>query len=88
MSGSSLVNGLTCHSLVGLRPDSINPQNTPNIYRLRQQGVNYLNGHAVFPTVTRVNSAAIATGYYPGKNGIVSNSMYVPQVNFQKTQMT
>ncbi|WP_225912931.1 alkaline phosphatase family protein [Nostoc flagelliforme] len=37
----------------------------PNLYRLRQQGVNYVNGHAVFPTVTRVNSAAIATGYYP-----------------------
>lgn len=67
--------------LDGLRPDSINPQNTPNLYRLRQEGVNYVNGHAVFPTVTRVNSAAIGTGYYPGKNGIVSNSLYVPQVN-------
>ncbi|QIR37091.1 alkaline phosphatase family protein [Tolypothrix sp. PCC 7910] len=67
--------------LDGLRPDSINPQDTPNLYRLRQQGVNYVNGHSVFPTVTRVNVAAIATGYYPGKNGIVSNSMYVPQVN-------
>ena len=67
--------------LDGLRPDSINPQNTPNLYRLRQEGVNYVNSHAVFPTVTRVNSTAIGTGYYPGKNGIVSNSMYVPQVN-------
>lgn len=74
--------------LDGLRPDSINPQNTPNLYRLRQQGVNYLNGHAVFPTVTRVNSAAIATGYYPGKNGIVSNSMYVPEVNPTKSFST
>lgn len=67
--------------LDGLRPDAINPEDTPNLFRLRQEGVNYLNGHAVFPTVTRVNSTAIATGYYPGTNGIVSNSIYVPEVN-------
>ncbi len=67
--------------LDGLRPDSINPQDTPNIYRLRQEGVEYLNGHSVFPTVTRVNTAAIATGVYPGTNGILSNSMYASGVN-------
>ena len=67
--------------LDGLRPDSINPVDTPNIYRLRQQGVNYVNGHSVFPTVTRVNTAAISTGTYPGANGILGNSMYVREVN-------
>ena len=67
--------------LDGLRPDSINPEDTPNIYKLRQQGVNYVNGHSVFPTVTRVNTAAISTGVYPGTNGILSNSMYVSGVN-------
>lgn len=67
--------------LDGLRPDAINPKDTPNLYRLREEGVNYVNGHAVFPTVTRVNATAIGTGYYPSTNGIVSNSMYVPEVN-------
>lgn len=67
--------------LDGLRPDSINPTDTPNLYRLRQEGVNYLNGHAVFPTVTRVNAPGIATGAYPGTNGMVSNAMYVPAVD-------
>src|SRR5690554_110771 len=67
--------------LDGLRPDSIDAIETPNLFRLRQEGVNYLNGHAVFPTVTRVNAAAIATGAYPCTNGIVSNAMYVPEVN-------
>jgi arylsulfatase A-like enzyme len=66
--------------LDGLRPDSINAVDAPNLFRLRQEGVNYLDGHAVFPTVTRVNAAAIATGAYPGTNGIVSNAMYVPEV--------
>jgi predicted AlkP superfamily pyrophosphatase or phosphodiesterase len=67
--------------LDGLRPDSINPEDTPSLFKLRQEGVNYLNGHSVFPTVTRVNAAAMATGTYPGKNGIVGNTLYVPKVN-------
>ena len=67
--------------LDGLRPDAINSVDTPTLFRLRQEGVTYLNSHAVFPTVTRVNAAAIGTGAYPGTNGIVSNVMYVPKVN-------
>jgi len=66
--------------LDGLRPDSITPEDTPNLHRLRRQGVNYVNSHAAVPTVTRVNSAVIGTGAYPGTNGIVGNSMYVPEV--------
>jgi len=65
----------------GLRPDVVSSDNTPNIYKLAQEGVRFENSHAVFPTVTRVNSAAIATGAYPIINGIVSNSMYVPEVD-------
>jgi arylsulfatase A-like enzyme len=65
----------------GLRPDSINETDTPSLYRLRSEGVNYQNAHSVFPTVTRVNAAAIATGMYPTANGLVSNSMYVPEVD-------
>jgi hypothetical protein len=67
--------------LDGLRPDALNPGDTPTLFRLRQEGVHYLNSHAVFPTVTRVNAAAIGTGAYSGTNGIVSNVMYVPEVN-------
>src|SRR5262247_3624519 len=67
--------------LDGLRPDSINAEDTPSLFKLRQEGVNYLNGHSVFPTVTRVNATAMATGTYPGKNGIVGNTLYIPKVN-------
>jgi arylsulfatase A-like enzyme len=65
----------------GLRPDSINREDTPTLFRLRQEGVSYINSHSVFPTVTRVNAAAISTGSYPDVNGLVSNSMFVPGVN-------
>ena len=67
--------------LDGLRPDSINSEDTPSLFKFRQEGVNYSNGHSVFPTVTRVNATAIATGTYPGTNGIVGNTLYVPKVN-------
>jgi predicted AlkP superfamily pyrophosphatase or phosphodiesterase len=66
--------------LDGLRPDSISAQETPNLYRLRREGVNFVNSHAAVPTVTRVNSTVLGTGAYPDTNGIVGNSMYVPAV--------
>src|SRR4051812_3435572 len=66
--------------LDGLRPDSITEQETPNLWRLREVGVNFPNGHAVFPTVTRANAAAIGTGVYPDRNGIFGNTLYVRQV--------
>jgi predicted AlkP superfamily pyrophosphatase or phosphodiesterase len=65
----------------GLRPDSITREDTPTLFRLHQEGVSYINTHSVFPTVTRVNAAAISTGTYPDINGLVSNSMFVPGVN-------
>jgi predicted AlkP superfamily pyrophosphatase or phosphodiesterase len=67
--------------LDGLRPDSITEQETPHLWRLRLEGVNFLNGHAVFPTVTRANAAAIGSGVYPDRNGIFGNTLYVPQVD-------
>ena len=48
----------------GLRPDSIDATETPNLYRLRKEGVAFEHTHAVFPTVTRVNSTSLGTGVY------------------------
>jgi predicted AlkP superfamily pyrophosphatase or phosphodiesterase len=70
--------------LDGLRPDSINAQDTPNLFRLRTEGVTFANSHAVFPTVTRVNATSIATGSYPGRHGIMGNSIYVPAVEAKR----
>src|SRR5215831_7540394 len=67
--------------LDGLRPDAITPEETPNLSRLRQEGVNFTNSHSVFPTVTRVNATAIGTGTLPARNGVVGNSQYVRAVD-------
>ena len=65
----------------GLRPDGITAEDTPTLFRLKSEGVDFTDSHAVFPTVTRVNAAAIATGAQPGANGIVGNQMYAPAVD-------
>jgi arylsulfatase A-like enzyme len=67
----------------GLRPDSINLLETPNLAQLREEGVEFTNAHAVFPSGTRVNAAAIVTGAYPDVTGLLSNSMYLPQVDVE-----
>lgn len=67
--------------LDGLRPDSITEAETPNLHRLRKEGVWFEHTHAVFPTVTRVNAASLATGTYPARHGIMGNSIYVPAVD-------
>src|SRR5436189_1236780 len=65
----------------GLRTDSINERETPNLQRLKAEGVAFANSHAVFPTVTRVNSTALGTGTYPARNGIMGNVIYIPAVD-------
>jgi arylsulfatase A-like enzyme len=72
----------------GLRPDSISAEDTPTLFRLRAEGVDLANSHAVFPTVTRVNAAAIATGTQPGTNGLVGNQMLVPAVDARRASDT
>jgi arylsulfatase A-like enzyme len=65
----------------GVRPDAITPELTPALFRLRSEGVDFTNGHSVFPTVTRVNAAAIGTGMHPGSTGILGNQMFAPAVD-------
>lgn len=68
----------------GLRPDSITAAETPNLYRLKTEGVVFDNSHSVFPTVTRVNSASLSTGMQPGRHGILGNQIYIPAVDAAK----
>lgn len=62
----------------GLRPDSIDPEVTPTLWRLQHEGAVYTDSHAVFPTVTRVNGSSLSTGTYPNRHGLVGNTMYLP----------
>jgi Type I phosphodiesterase / nucleotide pyrophosphatase len=60
----------------GLRADAVNPTDAPTMWRLRNSGVSFANSHAVFPTFTTPNAAAIATGHFPGDTGDFSNALF------------
>lgn len=60
----------------GLRPDLVNEQDTPTLAALKRAGTNFKHHHSVFPTVTMVNGAVIASGAPPGRNGILGDTMY------------
>ncbi|MGH2351745.1 MAG: alkaline phosphatase family protein, partial [Chloroflexota bacterium] len=62
----------------GLRPDFVTPEDTPHLCRLAAEGVWFEASHCVYPTETRVNAAALATGCYPGRTGLTGNSLYLP----------
>ncbi|HUP40059.1 MAG TPA: alkaline phosphatase family protein [Vicinamibacterales bacterium] len=61
----------------GLRHGSVNPSDTPALYRIRTDGVYFANSHAVFPTQTMPNATAIATGHTPGDTGQFANQIFI-----------
>jgi arylsulfatase A-like enzyme len=65
----------------GLRPDYISAGLMPRLLRLGRRGIVFNAHHSVYPTVTRVNAAAMATGAYPETHGLLGNTVYIPGVN-------
>ena len=59
----------------GLSREWITQQCTPNLMRLQTLGLVCDQHQAVFPSVTRVSAASIATGCYPGSHGLHGNQM-------------
>lgn len=62
----------------GLRPDSVNAVDTPNLYALRQAGVNFADNHATYPTFTMMNGSSFATGSFPKTSGFYGNTFWTP----------
>ena len=60
----------------GLRYASVTPDIAPTMSRLKSQGVDFTNSHAVYPTLTTANASAIATGHYLGDTGDYANALY------------
>jgi arylsulfatase A-like enzyme len=60
----------------GLRYDSVTPDTAPTMYRLKKEGVDFINSHAMYPTVTTANASAIATGHYLGDTGDYGNTLF------------
>src|SRR5881396_753100 len=65
----------------GMRPDFVSEQNTPALWKLAREGVTFRNHHAVYPSATMVNGTAMVTGVYPGRNGVIANYEYRPEID-------
>ncbi len=68
----------------GMRPDFVNEQNTPVLWNLARAGATFRHHHAVYPSATEVNGAALATGAYPNRNGIIANYEFRREIDNTK----
>ncbi len=59
----------------GLRSEIVDAQTAPALEAVRREGVDFRNSHSMFPTVTTVNAASIATGHKPGDTGDFQNTL-------------
>ena len=62
----------------GLRPDSVKATDTPNLFALRQAGVNFADNHSTYPTFTMMNGSSFATGSFPKTSGFYGNRFWTP----------
>ena len=65
----------------GMRPDFAQSKYAPTLAALAHDGVFFKDNHSSYPTSTNVNGAVLATGDYPGHNGIISNQEYRPEID-------
>ncbi|MBA2241661.1 MAG: alkaline phosphatase family protein [Chthoniobacterales bacterium] len=68
----------------GLRPDSVSEAQTPALWQLASRGVMFRNHHSVYPTLTNVNSTALATGVFPNRSGLLANYEFRPEIDSAK----
>jgi arylsulfatase A-like enzyme len=82
---SALAFGKAKHVVVvvwdGMRPDFISESNCPTLFHLASSGVMFANNHPVYISTTEVNGTAIATGAYPGHDGIIANAEFRPEID-------
>jgi arylsulfatase A-like enzyme len=69
----------------GMRPDFVSEENTPTLWKFAREGVTFRNHHALYPSATNVNGTGLVTGVYPGKNGIIANHVYRPEIDARRT---
>jgi hypothetical protein len=64
----------------GLRPDMVTAELMPHLHDFARENRWFREARSVFPSMTRVATASIATGAPPAVHGIVGNSFYCPAV--------
>lgn len=65
-------------SFDAFRWDYLNRNITPNLEKVRENGVSALSLRPAFPSKTFPNHLSIITGMYPSHHGIIANNFYDP----------
>jgi arylsulfatase A-like enzyme len=81
LAGTALSASAAPHNVIifvadGLRYQSVTPDIAPTMSRIRREGVDFANSHALYPTLTTANASGIATGHYLGDTGDYANVIY------------
>ena len=61
----------------GLRSRIVDAHTAPGLQAVREEGVDFVNSHSLFPTITTPNASAIATGHRLGDTGDFGNVLYL-----------
>ncbi len=69
----------------GLQPHHVRPELMPNLAEFAKSGVSFARHHSVFPSMTRPNVASLVTGCYPGRHGLMANTLVVPGFNANRS---
>ncbi len=72
--------GVVAIVLEGLRPDMVTADVMPNLTWFEQRATAFTNARSVFPCVTPVTAASLATARMPGQHGIPGNEVFLPDV--------
>jgi phosphonoacetate hydrolase len=67
-----------------LRRDMITAEQMPHLRRFIDAGCDFPSSRCVFPSATRVNSAALACGAMPTATGVIANRFFDPKVYSDK----
>ncbi len=68
-------------SFDGFRPDYVDWYNTPNLDKIKSNGVMAKNLKPVFPTKTFPNHYSMATGMYVENHGLIGNQFFDKKLN-------
>jgi arylsulfatase A-like enzyme len=61
----------------GLRSSVVDKDTAPALQAVRDEGVDFRNSHALYPTITTPNASAIATGHRLGDTGDFGNVLFI-----------
>jgi phosphonoacetate hydrolase len=78
---SKAIIGVVLVIMDGLRPDMVTADVMPNLAAFRTIATDFVHAKSVFPSVTSVAAASIATGELPVRHGVMGNEAFGAEIS-------